>query len=271
MKKILLLAMAAVMFMGCENAGGGGSSSGGGMSSKDKTAVNATTVNAIKLIGQSSAKADKAFTDAGFVKMDEDSKIAIKARAPKQVPAVKQDGTSSIAYLYGVSQDATAEELAQALKDGKSVIMLEAMISGDIFVGASTMIIVGKTAGVNKKFTYTSNELYDALPGGDMSTWTGQTAPDAASLDAGGTTYTSHSSFSMDINKAEEIAAVEAATGITDINYQTGDYEGFGYYLAWVNPSEEDFYKSSLSYIGTPVAVGEYFVADIKAMSEMMN
>ena len=269
MKKILLLAMAAVMFMACENAGGGGSSSGGGMSSKDKTAVNATTVNAVKLIGQSSAKADKAFTDAGFVKVDGGSMIDIKARAPKHAPAIKKDETPSLTYLYGISQDATSEEMVQALKDGKCMIMVEAMISGDIFVGASTMFVVGKTEGVNKRFTYTSNELYELLPSGDMSSWSGQTAPDAASLDAGGTTYESHASFSMDINKAEEIAAVEAATGITDVNYQTGDYEGFGYYLGWVNPSEEDFEESELSYIGTPVAVGEYFVVDIKAMSDM--
>ena len=266
MKKMLLLAMAAVMFMACENGGGNS-----GMSGKDKTAVSASTSKVAKMIGNDRTKVEKSFTDAGFVKVD--PSVSLPALAPKKAPAVKKDGTVTLTYAYGVSDIADEKELIQALKEGRCVIMLEAMFHGDIFTGSSVMFIVGKNeenkTTINNTFLYTSNEMYKALPSAPMFSWEGKIADSAAEIDAGGKEYDSHSEFASKINASQEIAAVEAASGITDMNYITGEYEGFGYYLAWINPSDEEFYKSDFSYFGTPVAVGEYMVVDINAMSNL--
>lgn len=242
------------------------------MSGKDKTAVNVATSTTAKMIGDSRTKVEKAITNAGFVEINPGSDIlGLPARAPKKAPAVKKDGTVTLTYVYGVSDGATEKEMIQALKDGQCVILLEAMFHGSIFTGSSVMFIVGKTPTVNSTFIYTSNQLFSALPGGMMSNWEGKTADSAAEIDAGGIEHENHASFVAKINASQEIAAVEGGSGITNMDYTTGEYEGFGYYLAWINPSEEEFYESDFSYIGTPVAVGEYFVADINAMSDLFK
>ena len=267
MKKMLLLAMAAVMFMACENGGGNS-----GMSGKDTNAVNVSTSTTAKMIGNSRTKVEKVITDAGYREIDTGSPLlGLPASAPKKAPAVKEDGTVTLTYVYGVSDDATEADLIKALKDGQCVILLEAMFKSGFFTGSSVMFIVAKTNTVNRTYIYTSNQLFSALPGGMMSNWEGKTADSAAEIDAGGIEHENHASFVAKINASQEIAAVEGGSGITSIDYNTGETKGFGYYLAWINPSEEDFYESDLSYIGIPVAVGEYFVADINAMSDLFK
>lgn len=269
MKKILLVAMAAVLFMACENNGGGNS----GMPGKDQAALSATTSKAVSLVGKSRTNAENAFKAAGFVELKDGSGlVALPAKAPKKVQGIKKDGVTEVTYIYGVSDGQTEEELIQSLKDGNCVIVLEASFHGDTFVGTGVTFITAKSETVNRRFIFSSNEMYNSLPSNPaMRAWEGIIAESAEDISSEGEEYEDHSKFVAAINAMQEVAAVDAGTGFTKVDYNTGEYEGFGYYMAWVNPSEEEFYESDMAYIGVPCAVGTYAVMDIDYMTELFK
>lgn len=270
MKKILLVAMAAVLFMACENNGGGNS----GMSGKDQAALSASTSKAVSLVGKNRTTAENAIKAAGFVELKDGSGLlSLPAKAPKKAPGIKEGAiVTEVTYVYGVSDGQTEEELIQSLKDGNCVIVLEAAFSGDIFVGSGVTFITAKSETVNRRFIFTSNEMYNSLPSNPaLRAWEGIIAESAEEISSEGEEYEDHSKFVAAINAMQEVAAVDAGTGFTKVDYNTGEYEGFGYYMAWINPSEEEFYESDMAYIGVPCAVGTYAVVDIEYMDDLFK
>ena len=259
MKKILLMAVAALMFVACNE---------NGPSSADKKCAKVVSSEAVDLIGKDMATVDKALTAAGYVQAKED-----KAKgAPARVRAlVKQDasGMEQTMYVYGLPANfdrmsgADAEAcMLKALKDGKTIAIAYISSLDGKMAGMQTILYMKLQKNANKLIVDISNSLYDKIPAGAIvdgqpekfpyAMWYGAVA---VNNEEKPTNMAKHADYIAKVAANEEVAAQEMA--------QIAESEGKGwmYEAMWINPNEETK-KEMEEELGEAIVYGMFMVGN---------
>ena len=275
MKKILLMAVAAVMFVACNE---------NGPSSTDKKTANVVSSEAIALIGQNLAKVDKALTDAGYVKATSEAAKAAPARVRAMASMAE---AMNVLYVYGlpenINQMSEAEYdacMTKAIQEGGTIAMAYVFADGENkLTGIQTTMYLKLTSGANKLYTDVSNKLFAQIPAGAIPETmpTGMPSKFPFAMWQGGVSTATSSDEKEDVlettDHAEFIAKIAANTSLQASEYallyasQEGD--GWTYQTMWVNPSEEE-QKEMQEEIGFAVAYGMFIVADIHYMKNIL-
>ena len=258
MKKILFMAVAALMFVACNE---------NGPSSSDKKCAKVVSSEAVDLIGKDMATVDKALTNAGYVQVEKN----VVHTAPARVRALLKDVAASIEqtpYVYGLpanidkmTEDEYAACFLNALKDGKTVaINVVASLDGKM-VGMQTVLYLKLQDNANKLFVDISNSLYDKIPAGTIveepekvpySTWYGLVAVDS---EVEPTTMAKHSDYIAKVAAHTEVAAQEMAQIVES------EVKGWVYQVMWINPNEETK-KEMAEEIGEAIVYGTFIVGN---------
>lgn len=255
MKKILLMAMAAIAFMACENNGGGTN-----LPSKDKAAVDKVSAGAVALIGENPGKVQQALTSAGFVKAEESifeapRRIQGKLKAPA-------DALPSDYYVYGVDPKDIQKEVSEteaeaaiqkALEKGAVIITSATFLSNELYIMESYVMLKWEK-NCSRIYTDASDALYNKMPANAVQKqWQGS---------IGKTIYEKHNEFVAAIAAAEDgIEANESGAALTSLT----DIEGFAYGASWAEPGEEDRENMELFDGSLPYAVASFVVGNVSA------
>ena len=256
MKKILLMAVAAIALMACN-------SNNAEMPANDKKAMNAATVQALAQIGQSTATVEKSLLDAGFVKAE------VPASAPKRMKQFNKLQAPAAAtqayYVYNIEaadldleDDAMAAKQNAILKKGKAIIIAVAVYSDDKLAMLTTTAIVAAKKGANKNYVTVSDGLYQQIPSDALAVqWQG-------TIDE--KEYKDQADYAAAIAAAEESAMTANEVEIVIKGISTfGGYEGFGYMGMFTFPTEKEIADQAKEGCD-PYAAIVYAVADIAAM-----
>jgi len=255
MKKILFIAVVAFAFMAC-----GGGNNGAELPSKDKKAFNKVTVEALDLVGQSSASVDKYLSDAGFKKAPNVTLENAPKRVKGQFKALAEE--AEVMYIYGIDPDdynMTEEEgiaLFNKTIKKNSIIVVYAMYEGDKLAMLESSVIVQWAKGNSRIYTDVSDELYKQIPEDAVQViWKG--------VINGKNEYAKQDEFVAAIAAAEDgIAAQEQGIAINAIT--AAGYDGFVYIGVWHNPTEKE--RNEMESAGfLPYAVASFGVGDIAA------
>ena len=260
MKKILFMAVAALMFVACNE---------NGPSSADKKCAKVVSSEAVELIGKDMATVDKALTKAGYVQAKED-----KAQgAPARVRALVRDtasGMERVMYLYGLpanidsmTEADAAACLQKALKEGKTVALAYVASVDGKMVGMQTILYMKLQENANKLIVDISNSLYGQIPEGTIvdgqpeklpyAMWYGAVAVDNEEEP---TTMAKHADYTAKIAAHTEVAAREAAQIVES------EVKGWMYQVMWINPNEETK-KEMAEEIGEAIVYGTFVVGDL--------
>lgn len=276
MKKILWMAVAALMFVACNE---------NGPSSADKKSANVVSSEAVELLGQDLAKVDKALTDAGYVKTDGGA-AAKTAPARVRALAAKAEAQMAALYVYGLPaeigkmSEAEADAcMTKAVQDGKTIAMAYVVSEDGKLAAIQTTMYLKLTSGVNKLYTDVSNKLYDEIPAGAIpetpqtempsnfpySIWAGYVSLDYNSSEEEGEVLET-------TDHAELVAKIAANKSLMagEFSYTYTNQEGAGwmYRTMWVNPTEEE-QQEMQKEIGAVVAYGTFVVADNNSTMNM--
>ena len=235
MKKILFLSAVALALMAC----GGNNAE---MSSKDKKALNATTIQAVAQFGQSVATVEKAILDAGFEKIDIEyfeMFYAPKRMAGNKFKASKKEDYEELFYMYNLDlEDIDTEEGVikptkqnEILKKGKAIILACAIFVDGKLVELNTSALMAAKSGAHKNYLNVSDELHKQIPEkAAMVEWGGSTEHE---------TYEDYAEYAAYIVAAEGKCNAEemcyVITKMSDYNY-----EGYMYFGAYAYPAYED-------------------------------
>lgn len=274
MKKILLMAVAALMFVACNE---------NGPSSADKKSANVVSSEAIALIGQDLAQVDKALTAAGYVKVNAE----LEKAAPARVRAMaSMAASSSVLYVYGLpaninemSEDEYDACMTKAIQDGETIAMAYVVLEDGKLVGMQTTMYLKLKSGVNKLYTDVSDKLYAQIPAEAIpetplteapskfpfAMWVGAVSIEAArEEDEDVLETTDHAEFVAKIAANTSLEAGEYA-----YLYTNQDGDGWMYQTNWLNPTEEE-QKEMQEEIGATIAYGWFIVADIHYMKNIL-
>ena len=265
MKKILFMAMAAVVLMAC------GDGNGASVPSKDKTAVIAASADAVELIGAEPAAVDKKLTAAGYTKMDMPASLEapkLNKKAIKQIPALKaEDDAEEVLYVYNLPEESKnwgeEEFLAyqnKLMKDGKVIAYAIVSFQEGKMTMMVTEMVVGYSAKANLLYTEISNKLYAQLPEKEKALqirWQGAVStPDAE-----------QQQFEVQADYVKAIEAANNGVQAQEMGYAilNSDYDGTAYQGGWYAPGTEDTQAMEKEGV-TPYASGYMMVADLKAI-----
>ena len=231
MKKILFVALMALVFVGCQN-------NGANLSKADQKALNAATVDAVALVRASQAKVESSLKAAGFIQVEDtdQAKILKKVKAPK----IKKDSEGDAFYfLYGIASYADMSEsewndlFNETINAGKTVITVEVLIKNDQVQAIYTSAYAGWTETANYTYTRISDGLFGQLPKNEeMRQWGGYIDTFEEEAD----TYEDHAQFISKIAKAQEVEVQEDGYGFTSVSEKIE--EGWRYMGVWLNPDE---------------------------------
>lgn len=230
MKKILLVAMVAMAFMACN-------SNGADMPKKEKKAFDASTIEAIAMMGDDAATVEAKLLKAGYVALDEAMPF-INAPA-KRVPGLKKDkgGDTELYFAYNLpenydkmSEEEAIEYINKLLADGNSYIMVTATFEDDELYMMGTAIMTGIRDKVNYIYTDLSDDMFAQLPSGSMGQWQGAVGKSMGKEDA--EMYADHSKFVAAVKDATEITAEEMGIAMSANN-------PFQYIGLWMYPNKE--------------------------------
>jgi len=268
MKKILLMAVAALMCVACNE---------NGPSSADKKVAKVVSSEAIDLLGQDLTAVDKALTSAGYIKAD--AAAAKVAPARVRALAAKAAESMSVLYVYGlpanISQMSETEAdacMIKALQEGKTIAQAYVVADNNgKLAGIQTTMYLKLTAGVNKLYTDVSDKLYGHIPAGAIP----ETMPSGMptkfpfAMWEGYVSMEDKSETEEDVletnDHAEFVAKIAVNTSLMaeEYAYVYTNQEGAGwmYQAMWVNPTELE-QKEMQEEIGAAVAYGSFIVAD---------
>ena len=249
MKKLFLLTMVAVVFMAC-----GGETP---LPKNDEKALKAATVEVAKMIGENRTKAEKAFSDAGFVQIETNDTKLPAARLAHKAPQLKADSRGeSVMYVYGAQEGNTGDEAMLAIvNEGKTLIMVEAYYVDDNLYGVYASLYTGWTEKINRTYTTISDGLYAQLTSATKQ-WGGY----INLFDDKENVYEDHDAFVAAIASANEVEVYEQGYAFTG-----EEYTGIFYTGCWANPDEamrEDMTKGGIT---AHVVYGYFVVADVRA------
>lgn len=259
MKKILLMAVAALMFVACNE---------NGPAPADQKCAKVVSSEAVALIGKDMATVDKALTSAGYVQVKEEQGQA----APARVRALLKQAAAAIeqtVYVYGLPADIdkmTEAEfnacLQKALKEGKTIALAYVSSLDGKMAGMQTLLYMKLQANANALFVDISNSLYGQIPEGAIvegqptkfpyAMWYGAVA---VGTEEQPTTITKHADYIAKVAANTEVAAQEMA--------QIAESQGKGwmYQALWINPNEETK-KEMEGEIGVAIVYGSFMVGD---------
>lgn len=262
MKKILLMAVAALMFVACNE---------NGPSSSDKKVAKVVSSEAVDLIGQDMAKVDKALINAGYVKADEAKVQAAPARVRALVKKAAE--AKNEIYVYGLptdfanmDEDEAEECMTKALKGGKTIAMAYITNVDGKMEAMQTIMYMKMQSGSNSLFIDISNSLYGKIPEGAIqeqptklpyAMWYGAVA---VGTEKDPTTMTDHAAYVAKISANDESAAQEMAQV-----YESQE-SGWAYEAMWINPNEETK-KEMIEEIGEAVVYGVFMLGDMGYMN----
>ena len=226
MKKILLMAMVAFAFMACNG-------NGADAPSKDQKAIDAATVQAPSLIGQTPGAVDTALVKAGFTQADVEFARVAKRHLPARAPQMQNaEKPVEVVYLYNITEEIMKEE-----DESKSVAYANSVFAkGNCIVIAMAMYLENKLAGIacdvmvplkdscSLIYTTVSDGLFKQMPKIDnvYATWQGQVGIEM---------YKDHAPF---------VAALAAAKAV-EANEQGAHMEkGYCYVGHWDYPNEAE-------------------------------
>ena len=263
MKKILLMAVAALMFVACNE---------NGPSSADKKCAKVVSSEAVDLIGKDMATVDKALTAAGYVQAKED-----KAQgAPARVRALVKEAASEmvrVVYIYGLpanidsmTEAEAAECMQKALKDGKTIALAYVRSVDGKMAGMQTVLYMKLQENANKLIVDISNSLYGKIPEGAIVDGQPTKFPYAmwyGAVTVGNeqepTTMTKHADYIAKVAANTEVAAQEMAQSVES------EEKGWVYQVMWINPNEETK-KEMAEDFGEAIVYGMYMVGDMSMM-----
>lgn len=229
MKKILLVAMVAMAFMACN-------SNGADMPKKEKKAFDASTTEAIAMMGDDASTVEAKLLKAGYVLLDE--AMPFFGAPAKRVPGLKKDkgGDKELYFAYNLpenydemSEEEAIEYINKLLADGNSYIMVTATFEDDELYMMGTAIMTGIRDKVNYIYTDLSDDLFAQLPSGSMGQWQGAAGKSMGKEDP--EMYADHSKFVAAVKDATEITAEEMGVAISANPFQ--------YIGLWVYPNKE--------------------------------
>ena len=230
MKKILFVSFLAVALMACN-------SNSADMPKNEKKAFDASTIEAIDMMGDDAATVEAKLVKAGYVLLDE--AMPLIAAPAKRVPGLKKDrgGDKELYFAYNLpenydemSEEEAIEYINKLLADGNSYIMVTATFEDDELYMMGTAIMTGIRDKVNYIYTDLSDDLFAQLPSGSMGQWQGAAGKSMGKEDP--EMYADHSKFVAAIKDATEITAEEMGVAITANN-------PFQYIGLWVYPNKE--------------------------------
>lgn len=265
MKKILLMAVAALMFVACNE---------NGPSSADQKCAKVVSSEAVELIGKDMATVDKALTNAGYVQAKED-----KAQgAPARVRALVKEAASEmerVLYIYGLpanidsmTEAEAAACLQKALKDGKTIGLAYVTSVDGKMAGMQTVLYMKLQENANKLIVDISNSLYGKIPEGTIvdgqptkfpyAMWYGAVA---VGNEQEPTTMTKHADYIAKVAANTEVAAQEMAQSVES------EAKGWVYQVMWINPNEETK-KSMAEEFGEAIVYGMFMVGDMSMINK---
>jgi len=235
MKKILWMAVAAVLFMACD-----GSKNGAEMPEKDKQVVDKVTSGMVAQIGKKQADVEAYLDQAGFIKVGEEQEIAPKHLQRKhRAPAEVEASSVQVTYVYGITKEeyamsdqaAIAARQNEILKKGNAIVIVYAMYQNDKLMMVESSVAVAANKKANTFYTGISDKYYDALPSTAQSiSWQGATGAKRDKL------YDKHDEYVAEIAAAESITATEMGVAVLDAS----TYLGYGYLVNFQNPDEDE-------------------------------
>ena len=226
MKKFLLAITVAFAFMACDPVD---------LPKKDSKALNAATYEALAQLGTAYDDFDKALTDIGFIPVEIEYP-AVPDPSPRffaNAPKIHKDVIvhwSDIIYVYGlkltdthINYDDYAQMIKSAVAKGNTCITLHAEFMDAQLFYSYAEFYLPLSKNVNYAYSGVSDEMYKQLEKKESVRWNGDVmvAKEA-------TNFTDHAQYSSFVAKAQDIQAEE-----------TGDCQGFNYYLMWSHPDEE--------------------------------
>lgn len=262
MKKILLMAVAALMFVACNE---------NGPAPADQKCAKVVSSEAVDLIGKDMATVEQTLTAAGYVKVE-----AQKAQvAPARVRALlKAAEDQSVIYVYGLPADIdkmTEAEydayMQKALKDGKTIAIAQVTNAGGKMAAMHTIMYMKLQPGANKLIVDISNSLFSKIPEGaiqeqptkfPLAMWYGMVAVGAEEEP---TQAADHAAYIAKISANTEVAAQEMAS------VAESQQTGWMYQVMWINPNEETK-KDMEEEIGEAIVYGMFSVGDLNAMQQ---
>ena len=265
MKKILLMAVAALMFVACNE---------NGPSSADKKCAKVVSSEAVDLIGKDMATVDKALTKAGYVQVEKN----VVHAAPARVRALVKDMAASIEhtpYVYGLpanidkmTEDEYDACFQKALQDGTTVAIAYVSSLDGKMAGMQTVLYMKLQKNANKLFVDISNSLYDKIPAGAIvegqpekfpyAMWYGAVA---VNNEEEPTNMAKHADYIAKVAANEEVAAEEMA------QIAESQEKGWMYEAMWINPNEETK-KEMEGEIGVAIVYGTFIVGDQNMVDE---
>lgn len=260
MKKILLMAVAALVFVACNE---------NGPTPADQKCAKVVSSEAVDLIGKDMATVEQTLTAAGYVKVEAQKVQAAPARVRALVEAAEDQ---SVAYVYGLPAnvdkmtEAEFDECMQkALKDGKTIAIAQVKNAEGKMASMQTIMYLKLQPGANKLFIDISNSLFSKIPEGaiqkqptkfPLAMWYGMVAVGAEEEP---TQADDHAAYIAKISANTEVSAQEMA------QVAESQQSGWVYQAMWVNPNEETK-KDIEEELGTAIVYGMFGVGNLVAM-----
>lgn len=256
MKKMLFMAMAAVVLMACN-------SSDTGLPKGEEKALEKTTVGAIAQLGTSPSQVDAALTDAGYMKITGGYVPPISSPekvTPKKIKKAVAASQKAVVYAYGIPENYNTMTQAQAmvwinnaLANGKALMLVYANFIDDKLAVMMTTFVIAKDKNANKSFTAISEDMYGELPSGKTNYyWVGEIY-DRNVKDSEAQEFSDHSAFVSKVAKAEGIEAEENGAAM---------FKGWAYGNTWINPTAAEEAEMIEEGLSVAVCIGGYVVTN---------
>lgn len=238
MKKFFYLALVAIITLACDNS----SNNMGDVDipQADQSVLARSSKNVISLMGSDKAKAQKAFTDAGYKKVTAASDwYAPLLKVIKSHDAASDDWGDLELYVYNIDNKddiANADTIDYLMKTKETCVIFTATyyegklinIAGDMYVGLNI-------ENANDLFIYCSKNFHKDL--GTYGVWAGEVRDAEASEESALSfpTVNDYSNYCATV-LANEYLTVEE-TGVAILNIMSG--AATGYHLHWSHPEPE--------------------------------
>lgn len=238
MKKIFLLALAAVGLMACNG-------NGASTNNADKKMLEKAGADLIGLFQADQTEVESAFKNAGFVVCG-----STENNAPKhQMPA--ESGTKSVLYVYnkpegtwtgmeGIASEAQQRAFNEIIKAGKCYVEAKVTyVNGKFQEITGQMAVSDEISDVNMIYLAFSNALYEKLPATEnIKNWSATIK--ANGEDTGGKKYdySQRAAFESAVAAAEHPFVEELANNVSQM--ATGAYRTLQYNTMWVNTMSAD-------------------------------
>lgn len=259
MKKILLMAVAALMFVACNE---------NGPAPADQKCAKVVSSEAVALIGKDMTAVDKALTGAGYVQVTEEKAASAPARVRTLLKQAAAEMEQTL-YVYGLpttidkmTEDEYEACLQKALKEGKTIALAYVSSLDGKMAGMQTLLYMKLMANANALFVDISNSLYGQIPEGAIvegqptkfpfAMWYGEVA---VGTEEEPTTIAKHADYIAKVAANNEVSAHEMA--------QIAESQGKGwlYQAIWINPNEETK-KEMEDDLGVAIVYGTFIVGD---------